>query len=205
VSFSRETIEAGLSHLRAADPTISRVIDIVGPFALRLERDRLQMLVRSILWQQISFHAARSIHQRLLEALGPGKLTAEKLLDLPPQQYRRAGVSPQKTGYLLDLAAKLAEGRINLTKLAKRPEQEIIDRLTEVKGIGVWTAQMFLIFSLGRLDVFPFADLGIRVALRKLYRLEELPDRETSLRLAEPWRPYSTIAAWYCWRSLERK
>ena len=116
---------------------------------------------------------------------------------------RSVGLSSQKAVYLSDLAARVAAGKIRFKELTRLRDEDVIDQLVQVKGIGVWTAQMFLIFSLGRLDVFPDQDLGIRTAVRNLYRLPGLPDREISHEIARPWRPFASLASWYCWRSLE--
>jgi DNA-3-methyladenine glycosylase II len=113
------------------------------------------------------------------------------------------GLSAQKASYLHDLSAKVASGVVQLRRVGRMTDEDVITELTQVRGIGVWTAQMFLMFSLGRLDVFPHDDLGIRTALKRLYGLGELPDRELSHKIAAPWRPYATIASWYCWRSHE--
>lgn len=193
-------VASGLDHLRAADPIIARLIDQVGPFRLTLERRRFRMLARSIIWQQISTSAAQSIWRRLEELAGA--ITPEKLAPLTTAQLRSAGVSPQKSAYLLDLTSKVLNGQVRFRSLSRLSDQQVVDELVQVKGIGEWTAQMFLIFSLGRLDVFPLADLGIRNALRNLYRLQNLPEKADSVRIAEPWRPYATLASWYCWRSL---
>ena len=192
---------AAIRHLRKADPVMPKLIDAVGPFTLRLEPRRVRMLVRSILSQQISTGAARSIRMRLEEAAGG--VTAARLAELPVEDYRAAGVSPQKTRYILDLARKVLDGEMSFRKFHRMTDQQIIDDLTKVKGIGTWTAHMFLIFSLGRLDVLPTGDLGIRTAIRKYHGCEELPDTETVQEFAKPWRPYSTVASWYCWRSLD--
>ena len=198
-----EHIQLGLEHLRGADEVMHRLIGAVGPFQLRLERDRFKALARSILSQQISGSAARSIYSKLEALLGTGGVTPEALARCTVEQLRSAGVSPQKAGYLLDLAAKVSSGEVRLRGLQRLEDSAIVEQLIQIKGIGVWTAQMFLIFSLGRLDVFPPDDLGIRVALRNLYGLRDLPDRKTSHAIAAPWRPFATIASWYCWRSLE--
>ena len=118
---------------------------------------------------------------------------------------KRCGLSRQKRAYVLDLAMHFVDGEIPTWRFARMTDDEVIQSLIQVKGIGVWTAQMFLIFSLGRLDVFPHDDLGVRVAIRNLYSLQDLPDKETSHRIATPWRPYASVASWYCWRSLEFK
>jgi DNA-3-methyladenine glycosylase II len=178
-------------------------MDRVGKFQLRLERDRFKALARSILWQQISGSAAASIYRKLLATLSPAGLSPESLSGLTIDQLRAAGVSPQKAAYLLDLARKVTTGEVILTRLHRASDEAIIENLTQIRGVGTWTAQMFLIFSLGRLDVFPHDDLGIRQALRKAYKLDQLPDKKTSMKIALPWKPFSTIASWYCWRSLQ--
>jgi DNA-3-methyladenine glycosylase II len=190
-------------HFRRRDPVIARVIDRVGPMMLRPQRDRFGMLVRSIIAQQISTAAARSIRQRLIDLIAPQKLRPDVIASLDLAALRTAGLSPQKASYLHDLAQKVTDGTVQLTRLARRTDEEVIAELTQVKGIGVWTAQMFLIFSLGRLDIFPPDDLGIRSAIRNLYDLPELPHRNECNEIAERWRPLATAGTWYCWRSLE--
>lgn len=198
-------MEAALTHLRANDPVLARVIDDVGPYTLRPQRNGFGMLVRSILSQQISMAAARSIRMRLENRVGTKQLTPELISALTIDDLRSVGVSPQKAGYLLDLASKTAEGTIRFRTFSRKCDEDIIASLTQVKGIGVWTAQMYLIFSAGRLDVFPHDDLGVRMAIKELYRLRKLPDKERSHRIAKPWRPYASVASWYCWRYLDRK
>ena len=199
----QQRTKLALRHLRSADPVMRQVIDEVGPFTLRPQRDRFKMLVRSIISQQISTGAARSIRMRLEELAAPDGLTAVRLARFTPEQLRTAGVSPQKAKYILDLSANVEEGRVNLQQMGRFSDERVIEQLTQVKGIGRWTAQMFLIFALGRLDVFPHDDLGVRSAIRNRYDLDELPDKETSCAIAETWRPYSSVASWYCWRSLD--
>ena len=116
---------------------------------------------------------------------------------------RSVGLSSQKTSYVLDLTQKALDGTLALPTIGRCSDEEVIERLVQVRGIGRWTAQMFLIFSLGRLDVFPEDDLGVRSAIRNLYGLSDLPDKATSRQIAAPWKPYATVASWYCWRSLE--
>ncbi len=203
MSFLPAQVAAGLQHLRRADPVMRRLIEAAGPFALRLKRDRFQSLVRAIIAQQISTSAARSIRRRLAEHLAPGRISPATLAGKTPAQLRHAGLSKQKSAYLLDLTRRVQSGQVRLKNLHRRADDEVVAELVQVNGIGVWTAQMFLIFCLGRPDVFPHADLGIRTALRNLYRLETLPDEETSHAIARPWRPFATMASWYCWRSLE--
>ena len=181
------------------------VIRRAGPFTLQLHRNRFKALVLTIIGQQISGKAAASIRAKLINHLKPRQISAESIARLSLQELRSVGVSPQKAGYLLDLAERVASGNLVLSRMSRMEDAEVIEALIQVKGIGVWTAQMFLIFSLGRLDVFPHDDLGVRVAIRNLYGLEELPNKEIGHRIAAPWRPYASVASWYCWRSLEFK
>ena len=170
-------IQKARRHLRAADPVMKAVIDAVGPFTLRLERDRFGMLVRSIISQQISTSAARSIRRRLQELAGPEGLKAANLAQFTVDQLRSVGLSPQKASYVADLAGKVNDGTVDLRQIGRLSDERIVEQLTQVKGIGRWTAQMFLIFSLGRLDVFPHDDLGVRMAIRNRYGLADLPDK----------------------------
>lgn len=198
-----DLVKTALVHLRRNDPVMKDVIRRVGPFGLQLRRDRFHTLVRSILSQQISGRAAQAIRARLEGVVAPQPLSPENLAALSLEQLRAVGVSAQKGKYLLSLATKVRDGELRLKAIGRLSDDAIIEQLIQVQGIGVWTAQMFLIFSLGRPNVLPCDDLGIRQAIRKLYRLEDMPDKATSLRIAEPWRPYASIASWYCWRSLE--
>ena len=201
MTFTLKQIDAAVSHLRRNDSVMRLVIRRVGPFTLKPRRDRFGTLVRSIISKQISTHAARSIRTKL-EALVPGRrFTAEKLVALPIDELRSAGLSGQKVRYILDLSHRVLGGELPLGTIGRLSDEAAIEQLVEVKGIGRWTAQMFLIFSLGRLDVFPHDDLGIRTALRNLYDLDDLPDKAAAHAVAELWRPYATVASWYCWRS----
>jgi len=203
MALNPEEINKGLRHLRRADPVMRTLIRRAGPYKLKPRRDRFHALVSSIISQQISGSAARSIRQRLHDHVAPEKLSAENLSRLAPEMLRKLGVSPQKASYLVDLANRVVSGELRLERMGRLTDEEVIEELIKIKGIGVWTAQMFLMFSLGRLDVFPHDDLGVRTAIKNLYSLEELPDKKTSHEIAQPWRPYASIASWYCWRSLE--
>jgi DNA-3-methyladenine glycosylase II len=200
---SAAEIERGLKHLRKSDPILRDVIRRAGPYGLKLKRDRFQALIYSILAQQISGKAAQAMRKKLEDLAGPEGLTPSRLSTLSLDDLRGAGLSKQKASYILDLSQRVHAGTLALERLARCSDDTVIESLVEVKGIGVWTAHMFLIFSLGRLDVLPHGDYGVRTAIQKLYGLDELPDRETCHRIAEPWRPYASIASWYCWRSLE--
>ncbi len=192
-----------IAHLRAADPVLARIIDEVGPCRLRRDPGHFYALFSSIVSQQISVHAAAAVMRRV-EALFPADdgLTALGVMALGPEPLRAAGLSGQKARYVLDLAARVAGGTLDLDRLAGLDDEEVIAELTRVKGIGRWTAEMFLIFSLNRPDVLPVDDLGFRSAVKRHYALEELPGRDESRARGAAWAPYRTVATWYLWRSL---
>lgn len=203
--ISATQIEAAMKHLHGVDPIISRLIKQAGPFSLKLNRDRFGMLVRSILSQQISTKAAQSIRRKLDELIHPQTLSAEVIDKLSEDQLRSAGLSRQKVSYLKDLASHVLDQRLRLERIGRLSDEDAIAQLIQVKGIGRWTAQMFLIFSLGRLDVFPHDDLGVRSSIKALYDLDELPSKQESHAIAANWKPYSTVASWYCWRLIDLK
>ncbi len=188
-------------HLARRDPVLKRLMAAVGPCTLRYEPDGFAALSRSIISQQISTKAAASIHARLLATLGDGGLRPEALLALSDEQMRGAGLSASKVRSLRDLADKVHTGAVPLNELPARDDEDVIAALLPVRGIGRWTAQMFLIFSLGRPDVLPVDDLGLRAGVQHVYELADLPDRTALTELAEPWRPYRSVATWYFWRS----
>jgi DNA-3-methyladenine glycosylase II len=188
-------------HLARRDPVLKRLMAHVGPCTLRHEPDGFAALVRSIISQQISTRAAASIHARLLQALGRRGLRPGALLALSDEELRGAGLSASKARSLRDLAEKVHSRAVPLRRLPEMADEEVIERLLPVRGIGRWTAQMFLIFSLGRPDVLPVDDLGLRAGVRQVYGLPALPERAALTELAEPWRPYRSVATWYFWRS----
>jgi DNA-3-methyladenine glycosylase II len=190
-------------HFRRHDPVLHGVIRQVGPYRLKPSRDRFGMLVRSIISQQISVGAARAIRARLEALLGPAGIKPEPIARLSISKLRSVGLSPQKASYLHDLAAKVQNGTVNLSRIGRLPDGEVIAELIEVKGIGVWTAQMFLIFALGREDVFPIDDFGVRAAISHMYRCDQPMTRHALTEIGQRWSPYASIASWYCWRYLE--
>ncbi len=192
-------------HLKKADPVLGVVIERVGAYRIEYRDPDFQTLVRSIVYQQLSGKVARVIFNRLAALLPEGKITPEALLKLRPAKMRRAGLSKQKTAYIRDLARKTVRGKVRFEALHELPDHQVIEHLTQVKGIGVWTAHMFLIFALRRPDVLPTGDLGVRSAIRKAYGLEELPHPKQMEELAASWRPYCSVASWYLWRSLENQ
>jgi DNA-3-methyladenine glycosylase II len=179
---------------------MATMVDRVGPYRIQYKEPNFASLVRSIVFQQLSGVVATAIFKRLTETAG-GRLSPRSILDLTDEQLRAAGLSRQKSAYIRDLAEKA--GKIRFARLGELPDEDVIERLTLVKGVGIWTAHMFLIFALRRPDVLPTGDLGIRNAIRKAYQLDHLPAHLDMERIAEPWRPYRSVASWYLWRSLE--
>ncbi len=192
-----------LKHLQASDPKFARLIKLIGPCLLPCHRQHYATLVKSIISQQISTKAAESIYGRFCAAIAPARMLPAPVAALSEEEMKAAGLSPQKRGYLRDLTNKVISREVRLNQLHKLTDEEIIAELTLVKGIGIWTAQMFLIFSLNRPNVFPSEDLGVRNALRNVYRLSTSPDKKEALKIAEPWAPFGSVAAWYLWRSLD--
>jgi DNA-3-methyladenine glycosylase II len=190
-------------HLKKADPVMRAIIDRVGAYKIEHSEPSFGTLVRSIVNQQLSGKAAAVILGRLIAMLPSGRVTPETILKLTPARMRKAGLSKQKTAYIRDLARKTMKGHVKFETLAELPDHEVIEHLTQVKGIGVWTAHMFLIFALRRPDILATGDLGVRSAIRKAYQLEELPHPQQIEEMAVVWRPYSSVAMWYLWRSLE--
>ena len=195
-------MKEAIQHLKQSDPVLSGIIDRVGDYGIEFRDPDFETLVKSIVYQQLSGRVASVIFGRVVKAAG-GKLTPENILKLRPGRMRALGLSGQKTAYIRDLARHTRDGRVDFAELLDLPDEAVIERLTEVKGIGVWTAHMFLIFALRRTDVLPLGDLGIRAAIRKAYGFAELPEPAEMETLAARWRPYCTVASWYLWRSLE--
>ena len=198
-----ERVRIAVRHLRKCDPVMREIIDRVGPCTLKLKRDRFALLAWSILSQQISTAAARTIRGRVEALLTPNRITPGSLLGLTAEELRRAGVSARKAEYLHDLAQKASDGTIRLHRVGRMSNEEIIAELTQVRGIGRWTVEMLLMFSLGRLDVFPVDDLSLRNAVAASYPVSSPPNKNELLEVAARWGPYQTIASWYCWRILE--
>lgn len=199
--MSREVV-----RVLRADPIMRRIVERVGPPRIARHRGRFEALVRAIVYQQLSGKAAGTIYRRvLLSVNGNGPKRApmpEEMLAAKPAVLRAAGLSRQKTAYLKDLSARVLDGRLPLARLGRMGDDEVIKRLTEVKGIGRWTAEMFLIFSLARSDVWPVDDLGLRKAVMKAYRLREMPSPWALAARGERFRPYRSYATWYFWQSL---
>ncbi len=205
MSLTPDHVARALRHLRKSDPVLADVIRRVGPFQLESRRGRFQSLVRSILAQQISTAVARLMLRKLEARLAPNKLTPVSLGKLSFEDLRAIGLSRQKASYLQDLTEKVVSKTVKLHRVHRLTDEEIIAELIQVKGVGRWTVQMFLIFCLGRPNVFAPDDFGLRSAIQRLYGLSELPKRAEAEEIAAAWRPHATVASWYLWRSLELK
>jgi DNA-3-methyladenine glycosylase II len=219
-----------VNHLKKSDPVMRAIIERVGPYRMQFDTPEFHNLAEAIVYQQLNGKAAATIFERFATLAGE-PLTPEGILKLSDEQLRSVGLSKQKSAYLKDLSAKTASGLLDFGRLPEQSDNEVIEHLTQVKGIGVWTAQMFLMFSLKRENVLPTGDFGIRMAIFKHYldrrkakpvaksgkkraeasakksrpRKIKLPTPEQMEKIAKPWEPYRSIACWYLWRSLDIK
>jgi len=194
-------------HLRSVDQVLRGLIDDGGPIDPETDRrgsrpDAYQALARAIVGQQLSTKAAASIWGRVTELFGEHTPSPAQLLEVDGQELRDAGLSWSKVGFLKDLAERVEDGRLDLDRLGELSDEDVVAELTEIKGVGRWTAEMFLIFHLGRPDVVSMGDLGIRRAVQLAYGWDELPGPSEMERISEPWRPHRTLACLYLWRSL---
>ena len=220
-----------VSHLKKSDPVLRAIIERIGPCRMQFGLAEFHSLAEAIVYQQLNGKAAVTIFKRFA-ALAGDPLTPEGILKLSDEQMRSAGLSKQKSGYLKDLSAKTAAGLLNFSRLPSLPDAEVIEHLTQVKGIGVWTAQMFLMFTLKRENVLPTGDFGVRMAMYKHYldvqrantagkkssvskksasvkkgskKKIKLPTPEQMEKIAKRWEPYRSVACWYLWQSLDTK
>jgi DNA-3-methyladenine glycosylase II len=191
-----------LAHLRQSDPVLGGIIDRVGPCRISYTEPVFGSLVRSIVYQQLSGKAAGTIFGRLAAATGE-PIRPDAILALDLDQLRALGISKQKAAYIRDLADKTASGEVVFEQFAELADDEVLERLVRVKGIGTWTVQMFLMFALRRPNVLPTGDLGIRNAIQKAYGLEAPPTAARIEEIGSKWKPYCSVASWYLWRSLE--
>jgi len=196
-------MKKALHHLKSADPVLGSLIERIGPFKMQYRDPNFHSLARSIVYQQLSGKAASTIFNRLTAAAKADPLTPESILKLRPARMRTLGLSKQKLTYVRELARMTRDGSISFEHAPSMEDAAIIDHFTQVKGVGVWTAQMFLIFALRRLDVLPTGDLAVRAAIKKVYDLPELPTPAEMEKIAASWRPYCSVASWYLWRSLD--
>lgn len=191
-----------IRHLKK-DPKLAEIIFNVGACKIRTTRNRYESLVEAIITQQLSGSAAKSISERfrlLYSSRFPKPIDVLKTSDL---KLKKTGLSQMKVSYIKDLSKKISSRELQLNRMRNLSDEQVIEELIQVRGIGRWTAEMFLIFSLGRLDVLPVGDLGLKKGIKKLYNLEELPSENKMKKIAEKWRPYRTVATWYLWKSLK--
>ncbi len=192
-----------IEHLKRADPILARIIEAAGPYRIGYSEPEFHSLARSIIFQQLSGKVATVIAGRLDAVMPGGRVTPEGILSQSDEKLRGCGLSGQKVRYLRDLAERTISGEIAFERLGGLADEEVVEHLTRVKGVGVWTAHMFLIFALRRPDVLPIGDLGIRMAMQRAYRMRQLPKPERMEKIASAWRPWCSVACWYLWRSLE--
>jgi len=196
-----QTFQLGARHVSRADPKIRELVKKYGPIDFDVDDDPFESLVEAIISQQLSWQSAQAIFGQLKVQLGTEVIDAQALNSLTSSKLRKAGVSPQKVRYLKDLSSRVVNGQLEFNLLRRKPDGEVIRILDEVMGIGPWTAQMFLLFVLGRPDVLPVDDLGIQLAIQKVYSLRKLPKAEKIEQIATSWHPYCSIASLYLWHA----
>lgn len=194
-----------IKHLSEADPRLARVINTVGKYSMKRRTNAFQSLVESIVYQQLAGAAAEVIYGRFIKYYNDLIPTPIQILSTPDIELKtRVGLSGKKVEYLKDLSSKIEDRRLGLDTLSTMTDEEVVDQLIQVKGIGRWTAEMFLIFCLGRTDVLPVTDLGVKKAIKTVYLLPEPPKPSEMLAISQPWKPYRSIATWYLWKSLSK-
>jgi len=193
-----------VNHLKKSDPVLAAIIERVGPCRMNYDEPTFHSLAEAIVYQQLNGKAAVTIFKRFA-ALAGEPLTPEGIFKLTPEQMRSVGLSKQKSSYLFDMAERARRGELDFTKLAGLSDEEVIEHLTQVKGVGVWTAHMFLMFTLRRPNVLPTGDFGVQMAIKKHYNKRKLPKPAQMEKIAKPWEPYRSVACWYLWRSLDIK
>ena len=197
-------MKKAINHLKKSDPVLAAIIERIGPFRMQYGEPTFHALAEAILYQQLNGKAAVTIFNRFT-ALAGDPLTPEGILKLTDAEMRGVGLSRQKTAYLRDLSEKTAAGLLEFERMQELTEQEVIAHLTQVKGVGVWTAHMFLMFTLRRPNVLPTGDFGVQMAIKKHYNKRKMPKPLQMEKIAKCWEPYRSIACWYLWRSLDVK
>lgn len=198
-----QVLQVGTRHLRRVDLRLARIIDQVGPCTLQPRGRIYHSLFRAVLYQQLAGSAAAAIERRVCVLLGGRIPPPADFLRVPDGRLLLAGVSRRKLAYLRDLASAFADGWLRPRALVRLSDDDLVRAVTTVRGVGEWTAHVLLIFSLGRPDVLPVGDYGVRKGMQRLYRLRRLPEPRTMERIAAPWRPYRSIGSWYIWRSID--
>jgi DNA-3-methyladenine glycosylase II len=193
-----------VNHLKKSDPVLCAIIERVGPFRMEFGEPEFHSLAEAIVYQQLNGKAAVTIFKRFATLTGE-PVTPQGILKLTDAQLRSVGLSKQKSSYLKDMAQRAASGELDFSRLAEMTDEEVIKHLTQVKGVGVWTAHMFLMFTLRRPNVLPTGDFGIQMAIKKHYKKRKMPKPMQMEKIAKLWEPYRSIACWYLWRSLDIK
>jgi DNA-3-methyladenine glycosylase II len=197
-------MQKAINHLKKSDPVLAAIIERVGPFRMEFGEPVFHSLAEAIVYQQLNGKAAATIFKRFAGLTGD-PVTPEGILKLTPEKMRAVGLSKQKSSYLFDMAERASRGELDFTRLPEMADEEVIQHLTQVKGVGVWTAHMFLMFTLRRPNVLPTGDFAVQMAIKKHYNKRKLPKPLQMEKIARPWEPYRSIACWYLWRSLDIK
>jgi len=197
-------VRKAIDHLKKSDPVLCAIIERVGPCRMEFGPPEFHSLAEAIIYQQLNGKAAVTIFKRFAGLAGE-PLTAQGVLKLSEAQMRSVGLSRQKSSYLRDMAERAVRGELDFSSLPEMTDDEVIKHLTQVKGVGVWTAHMFLMFTLRRPNVLPTGDYGIQMAIRKHYKKRKLPKPEQMDKIAKPWEPYRSVACWYLWKSMDVK
>lgn len=203
--YDRGVWSAAVKHLSKRDKVLAKLIKRLGRIKVNWGGDSYESLMSAIIYQQISGAAGDSIERRFKALYNNRMPSPKRFLATPGKKVRAAGISPQKYSYIVDLCTRIRDGRLELSKFDVMDDEDIIEELDEVKGIGRWTAEMFLMFSLKRVDIFPMDDLGIQNGIKEVYGMRRRPGREEMLELSERWRPYRSVAALYLWRSQDQQ
>ena len=198
------THRMAVNHLKKSDPVLAAIIDRIGPCCMQFDEPTFHSLAEAILYQQLNGKAATTILNRFTGLAGD-PLTRTGILKLTDAQMRGVGLSRQKTSYLRDLAEKTQAGLLEFERMPEMTEDDVIAHLTQVKGVGVWTAHMFLMFTLRHPDILPTGDYGVQAAIKKHYKKRKWPKPDVMHKIAKPWAPYRSVACWYLWRSLDVK
>jgi DNA-3-methyladenine glycosylase II len=197
-------MRSAVRHLKQSDPILCALIDRIGPFRMEYGPPEFRSLAEAIIYQQLNGKAAVTIFNRFADLAGK-PLTPKGILKLKDEQMRGVGLSKQKSSYLKDMAQRASRGELDFTRLADMTDDAVIEHLTQVKGVGVWTAHMFLMFTLRRPNVLPTGDFGIRLAMKRHYRKRKLPNPAQMEKIAKCWEPYRSVACWYLWKSMDVK
>jgi DNA-3-methyladenine glycosylase II len=197
-------MRSAVRHLKKSDPILCAIIERIGPCRMEYGPPEFHSLAEAIVYQQLNGKAAVTIFNRFA-ALAGEPITPEGILKLNDAQMRSVGLSKQKSSYLRDMAERAARGELDFTRLPEMTDAEVVKHLTQVKGVGVWTAHMFLIFTLRRPNVLPTGDYGVQAAIKKHYKKRKLLKPEQMEKIARPWEPYRSVACWYLWKSLDVK